>query len=317
MSNTRNLIKEFFDAYRDENEDDIQRLKEHALSDKKFREGLEHYIKVEALPEISYENISKFSIYLWENYEEPVLFISTPLEIAELLSKFTVTVNFLDNDIFFRQYISRNFDDIYDNEDLDIYIIDELKKKHNTNIIKQAQYYRFGLLTKMMSSPKLTRPSSPKFSPIEKPSPRVASPRKTPPSPRVITSPKKSTSPRVITSTKISKSPSPRVITSPTKKSPSSPTKKSISSRVITSPSPRVITSPAKKSPTKKPSSPTKESPTKKTTRPKRELSSYNKFMQEEIPKMHQNFPNLTHKQIFKNTAEKWANSLQNPKNQK
>jgi len=47
----------------------------------------------------------------------------------------------------------------------------------------------------------------------------------------------------------------------------------------------------------------------------KRKLSPYNAFMKSELPKVKAENPNLDHKTAFKQVAERWKTSPENPKN--
>ena len=53
----------------------------------------------------------------------------------------------------------------------------------------------------------------------------------------------------------------------------------------------------------------------KDSTKPKRALTPYNQFMKQELPKIKAEQPNITHKAAFKEAAQRWKVSPDNPKN--
>jgi len=62
-----------------------------------------------------------------------------------------------------------------------------------------------------------------------------------------------------------------------------------------------------------------KEKSTSKKTAPGggKKLSPYNKFMKSELAKVKAEHPELNHKEAFKQVAQRWKDSPENPKNTK
>ncbi|KAF9970120.1 hypothetical protein BGZ73_007269 [Actinomortierella ambigua] len=52
---------------------------------------------------------------------------------------------------------------------------------------------------------------------------------------------------------------------------------------------------------------------TKKDAAPGKKMSAYNQFMKTELPKFKSKNPGLSHKEAFKQVAQQWKTSSQNP----